>query len=109
MRHEAVHRDHFLEVAEGFKAEYLIKIKETIKQCSEFSSGEDALSEFKQAAEKIIKQFYDATYNKDLKISTGGGNKVKELEFENNAIQKKVIDNYLQPLIDRWRLKKCVD
>ena len=109
MRHEAVHRDHFLEVAEGFKAEYLIKIKETIKQCSEFSSGEDALSEFKQAAEKIIKQFYDATYNKDLKISTGGGNKVKELEFENNTIHKKVIDNYLQPLIDRWRLKKCVD
>ncbi len=106
-RHEEVHRDHFLEVAEGFKAEYLIKIKETIKQCSEFSSEEDALSEFKQAAEKIIKQFYDATYNKDLKISNGGGNKEKELEFENNTIHKKVIDNYLQPLIDYWKLSDC--
>ena len=64
-------------------------------------------SEFKQAAEKIIKQFYDATYNKDLKISNGGGNKEKELEFENNTIHKKVIDNYLQPLIDYWKLSDC--
>ena len=65
--------------------------------------------EEKKAAEKIIKQFYDAALEKDTKISSGDGNEEKMLRFEREEIHKKVIDEYLQPLINRWNLTNCVD
>jgi len=109
MRHEAVHRDHFLEVAEGFKEEYLNRIRDTKKQCSDFSSEQTAKSFFKEKAIEIIKDFYDAVLKKDTRISSGGDDGGDIIKFEQDKIHKKVIDDYLQPLIDRWELTNCID
>lgn len=109
MRHEKVHRDHFLEVAEGFKEEYLKRIEDTKKQCSDFINEETAKSFFKRKAEEIIKDFYDVVKNEDDRISMGGDDGGDVITFEIKKIHKKVIDEYLQPLIDRWKLNNCVD
>jgi len=60
-------------------------------------AGFEKMLEEKKAAEKIIKQFYDAALEKDTKISSGDGNEEKMLGFEREEIHKKVIDEYLQP------------
>ncbi len=108
-RHEEEHREHFLHVAEGFKAEYLKKIKDEKKKCSDFDSEENAMKFFKERAENIIKDFYNAVKNEDDRISSGGDDGGDILKFEKDKIHKKVIDDYLQPLIDRWKLTNCVD
>ena len=109
MKHEKVHRDHFLNVAEGFKEEYLQRFIGTKKQCSYFSNEEAAISFFKEKAKEIINDFYDALKNEDDRISNGGDDGGDVIKFENNKIHKKVIDEYLQPLIDRWKLTNCID
>ena len=106
MRHEEQHRVQFLKVAEGFKEEYLKKIKDEKKQCSDFSSEEDAMKHFKKRAEEIIKEFYTAVIKEDERISKGGDDGDDIMQFE-RRLHKIVIDDYLQDLIDYWKLSKC--
>lgn len=109
MRHEKVHRDHFLEVAEKFKSKYLTKIKDTQKKCSNFTGEENANPFLKKKAEEIIKDFYDEVKKEDDRISKGGDDGGDVIKFEKDKIHKKVIDDYIQPLINRWKLNNCVD
>lgn len=64
------------------------------------------MKHFKKRAEEIIKEFYTAVIKEDERISKGGDDGDDIMQFE-RRLHKIVIDDYLQDLIDYWKLSKC--